>query len=518
MRIHKLLIIGMFLLLGLQAIALFAATPTYRLWATREGLVGYTTANGHIIQPYDHFVALPSRSVLNCNGCYTYTVNIVNPANGYVAYNVPVWDVGPWNTNDNYWHSPRAMWTDLPVGMPEAQAAYYTGYNGGRDESGRTVLNGGGIDIADGTFWNDLGMSGSGWVDVTFNWETLAWDATYHAASYPSSMTAGSTAVVWAEFTNQGNGTWNHTYTKLGTSSPLDRSSAFYNAGNWISPSRPTEVDQSSVGPGQVGRFTFILQAPTTPGTYVEKFRLVEESVAWFGPEISWTITVTPSGPDTTPPSVPTGVTAVAQSTNQINISWTASTDNVGVTGYKIYRDGTQVGTSTTTSYSDTGLSMGATYSYTVSAYDAAGNDSAQSAAASESTYIIVDNSDAGFSCSANWSTGTMSADKYGINYRFRSTAAVSDAANWNFNIPTADTYQVYVWYPQGTNRSATAPYIVYYNGGSQSVQVNQQINGGTWVSLGTWSFAAGSNNVKLSCWTTSGYIVVADAIRLVRR
>jgi len=49
----------------------------------------------------------------------------------------------------------------------------------------------------------------------------------------------------------------------------------------------------------------------------------------------------TPPPPDATPPTVPTGLTATAASTSQINLVWTASTDNVGVTGYRVYRDGT---------------------------------------------------------------------------------------------------------------------------------------------------------------------------------
>ena len=59
---------------------------------------------------------------------------------------------------------------------------------------------------------------------------------------------------------------------------------------------------------------------------------------------------------DTTPPSVPTNVTATATSATAITIAWTASTDNVGVAGYKIFRAGNQIGTSVTTTYSDTGL------------------------------------------------------------------------------------------------------------------------------------------------------------------
>ncbi len=92
----------------------------------------------------------------------------------------------------------------------------------------------------------------------------------------------------------------------------------------------------------------------------------------------------TPS--DTTAPSVPTSFSATAISSSQINLFWTASTDNTVVTGYKIYRGGTQVGTSATNSYSDTGLTADTLYSYTISAYDAAGNISSQSSSASATT------------------------------------------------------------------------------------------------------------------------------------
>jgi len=78
---------------------------------------------------------------------------------------------------------------------------------------------------------------------------------------------------------------------------------------------------------------------------------------------------------DTIPPSVPSNPLV---SSVQITLAWTASTDNVGVAGYDIYRNGTKIGTSTTNSYVDAGLSPGS-YTYTVDAYDAAGNVSARS-------------------------------------------------------------------------------------------------------------------------------------------
>ena len=95
-------------------------------------------------------------------------------------------------------------------------------------------------------------------------------------------------------------------------------------------------------------------------------------------------------GGDTQTPTVSTGLSAQAISSSQINLSWTASTDNVGVTGYSIYRDGALIDTSATNSYSNTGLSASTTYTYTVSAYDAAGNVSSQSSSASATTASSV--------------------------------------------------------------------------------------------------------------------------------
>jgi|GEM_PF-5710962 len=86
---------------------------------------------------------------------------------------------------------------------------------------------------------------------------------------------------------------------------------------------------------------------------------------------------------DSTVPSVPTGLALVSSTRSSIAFRWAASTDNVAVTGYKIYRDGNLVGTSTTNSYTDTGLKFKSTYRYTVAAYDGAGNISTQSAASS---------------------------------------------------------------------------------------------------------------------------------------
>ena len=86
-------------------------------------------------------------------------------------------------------------------------------------------------------------------------------------------------------------------------------------------------------------------------------------------------------------PTVPTGLTAAATSTKAIYVSWNPSTDNIGVTGYKVYRDGTLLASlSKVASYTDTGLVASTAYSYSVAACDAGGNCSVPSPPVSATT------------------------------------------------------------------------------------------------------------------------------------
>lgn len=142
----------------------------HRVFATREGLVGGTTANGHVVTERDMFVALPSRRALAPRDTSDYAVKVCAPT-GRCAF-APVWDVGPWNTRDDYWNPSdhRAEWRDLPSGLPQAQAAQQDGHNGGKDQFGRTVVNPAGIDLADGLFWDALGLTDNAWVTVDYLW------------------------------------------------------------------------------------------------------------------------------------------------------------------------------------------------------------------------------------------------------------------------------------------------------------------------------------------------------------
>jgi chitodextrinase len=105
------------------------------------------------------------------------------------------------------------------------------------------------------------------------------------------------------------------------------------------------------------------------------------------------TIVVPPPTQDTQPPTAPTNLTATAVSSSQINLSWSASTDNVAVAGYRLERcqgsgctNFTQIATPNTTSYSDNNLLSNTSYSYRVKAVDTSGNQSAYSNIASATT------------------------------------------------------------------------------------------------------------------------------------
>jgi hypothetical protein len=89
---------------------------------------------------------------------------------------------------------------------------------------------------------------------------------------------------------------------------------------------------------------------------------------------------------DNQAPTVPTGLTASAISSSQVSLAWTTSTDNIKVAGYAIYRNGSQIGTTSSSTFDDRGVSANTTYTYTVAAYDPAGNTSVESTPASVTT------------------------------------------------------------------------------------------------------------------------------------
>ena len=126
---------------------------------------------------------------------------------------------------------------------------------------------------------------------------------------------------------------------------------------------------------------------------------------------------------------------------------------------------------------------------------------------------IIVDDVDAVFA--GTWfGPTTTTSGYYGTGYRYRTAGTGSRTATWGFTIPTAGSYEVYAWWTSGANRATNAPYTVNHAGGSSTVRVSQRVGGGSWQSLGVYSFDTGSASVRLS--DDADGVVIADAIRLI--
>jgi chitodextrinase len=102
----------------------------------------------------------------------------------------------------------------------------------------------------------------------------------------------------------------------------------------------------------------------------------------------------TATSSDTTLPSAPSDLLATTVSPSRINLSWSVASDNVGVTGYNIYRNNALVATSSINSFANIGLSASTSYTFYVKAYDAAGNISAQSNVATATTLAIPSHRD----------------------------------------------------------------------------------------------------------------------------
>jgi len=135
---------------------------------------------------------------------------------------------------------------------------------------------------------------------------------------------------------------------------------------------------------------------------------------------------------------------------------------------------------------------------------------------------IVVDSnnslndSDAQCVVSGNWTASSNVGGYFNTGYWWRSTGSSSDLAEFKAHLDSPKTMVVEAWWPAASDRSSSAPFIIFDGNGNQldTVYVNQKTNGGQWVTLGTYDFTAGWNSVALSRWTTPGSVVVADAVR----
>lgn len=182
-------------------------------------------------------------------------------------------------------------------------STYYDGY---------TTIDGAAVHMDDGPtaalYWYTPHFSGNqSFFNIFVSWFGSTQTTTPFAWAYQS-QTAYSDAARTQPFTstptvapggkiyitlkaqNMGNQTWNQSFMHLGTSHPMDRVSIFADS-NWLSNTRPTQLLESSVAPGNIGTFQFEMQAPNTPGTYNEYFDPVAEGHTWLN-DLGFLVTV----------------------------------------------------------------------------------------------------------------------------------------------------------------------------------------------------------------------------------
>lgn len=197
------------------------------------------------------------------------------------------------------------------------------------------------------------------------------------------------------------------------------------------------------------------------------------------GPPTATVRVTTPPPPDTTPPTVPTGLSASATSPSSVDLTWSASSDpESGVASYNVYRDGARVGSSAGTSFTDTGVQAGTTYSYQVSAINGEGLESGRSAAAGITTPNPADSSpptvpgglvatpQGPTRVTLTWNASTdpeSGVASYRIyrNGAFRATSATTTFADTTVVANTLYSYQVSAVNGGGVESARSAPAIV---------------------------------------------------------
>jgi hypothetical protein len=189
------------------------------------------------------------------------------------------------------------LWYTEAMYMASAKVTAYLAdkYNIAKTHSTSTIMgHGEAPDCSDhsdpGTGWKwehymDLVTTGGA---PQFKGEDITVDA-------PDAIVSGETATVTVTINNTGTAAWDLDATRIGTLDPVDRDSALFVDGDWVSPSRATAVD-TRTEPATPGTFTFQIRGPevTEPTVFDESFGFVQEDVAWFGPTFHVILQVQP--------------------------------------------------------------------------------------------------------------------------------------------------------------------------------------------------------------------------------
>lgn len=133
---------------------------------------------------------------------------------------------------------------------------------------------------------------------------------------------------------------------------------------------------------------------------------------------------------------------------------------------------------------------------------------------------VVMDDADAsGVTITGAWTSSTFDPNYYGTDYLHDgNTGKGAKSVTFTPTLPVAGSYEVFARWTAGSNRASNTPIAIAYVGGTANVQVDQRSNGGVWVSLGIYSFAAGTGgSVTIGTTGTTGY-VIADAVRFVEQ
>jgi chitodextrinase len=267
-------------------------------------------------------------------------------------------------------------------------------------------------------------------------------------------------------------------------------------------------------GTSAVSSYTIAALAPSTTYSYTVAAYDAAGNVGAPSAAVQATTLV---AADTTPPSVPTNLSVTGTTTSSVSLSWTPATDNVGVTGYNIYRGGVQVDTSPVTSYTNTALAASTPYSFTVAAFDAAGNVSAQSAAVQATTLASSDTTPpttptnlsvtgtTASSISLSWTPSSDDVAVSGYNiYQggvLAGTAAVASYTNTALMPSTIYTYTVAAYDAAGNvsaqSSALQATTMASANPTPPAVPTNLSVTGLTASSVSlSWSASSGGAGV----------------------
>jgi chitodextrinase len=236
----------------------------------------------------------------------------------------------------------------------------------------------------------------------------------------------------------------------------------------------------ATVAPTAYGSVAFAYPAWTewtayTVGTRVTYNGVDYECIQAHTSQPDWTPPAVPAlwkpvsggGGDTTAPSVPGNLRSTGVTSSSVSLAWDASTDNVGVTGYDVYRGSTLVTTASGTTYTNTGLAASTSYTYTVRARDAAGNVSAAGNSVTVSTSAgtgapgtpgtpsVTGSTNSSLSLSWGGASGTVTGYRVYEDSTVRATVTGTSATIGSLGTCTSHTYTIRAYNSVGESASS---------------------------------------------------------------